>query len=162
LCPKYKENVLEKITTTGFEDKEYKKKMETLRENILGFRDDYIAHGLLSKQDRDFELDLKDIKELLEKGCKLFQAISFESSGFYDKWWEGDGYDFSKEFDYTKKSTKLFLKYSMLSAKCVERISCEYRKDRLEFDEENIRIIENIINEINGEKANVYSSIHAE
>ena len=88
----------------------------------------------------------------MEKGCNLFQTISFEPSGFYDQWREGDGYDFSKEFDYTKKSTKRFLKYSMLSAKCVEKISCEYRNDI--FEEENIRIIEKIISEINEDKRN--------
>ena len=49
LRPEYKENVLQMIATTGFEDKEYRRKQETLNTNVLGLRDVFIAHGLLNK-----------------------------------------------------------------------------------------------------------------
>ena len=69
--------------------------MKGLQQNISALRDNFIAHGLLSKQSDKACVDLKDIKELVEKGIAIFQALSFEPEGFYS-WIEGDGYDFTK------------------------------------------------------------------
>lgn len=153
LKDQYKQQVVESINMTGFNDRVYKHKLEALKENVLILRDSYIAHGLLVKQNEDEEsgVDIRDIKELVEKGCQLFQAISFEPRDFYS-WIEGDGYDFSKEFAYTHISTELFIKYVMLSSTHITQIDCQYNEYSTA---EEVAKVKSILKDINEEKSNI-------
>lgn len=121
----YKEKLISMIDAITKADELYQHKLKLLEKNIVGLRDPYIAHSLLDKQVDVVEVDLDDISYVVEKGCELFQVLSFEISDFYS-FLEGDGYDFSEEFTYTKNSAELFVKYSMLSSKLIKKIECQY------------------------------------
>ena len=108
------------------------------------------AHILVSKQSVVLSVDLQDIKELVQNGCQLFQVLSFDPPLDFYSWLEGDGYDFSREFSYTKDFTEQFVKYSMLSSRYIQFITCEFDMEYAEPDV--IEAISKIINDINSEK----------
>ena len=146
---KYREEFIKQIAGLPIEDKLYKTKMNNLKRNVLGLRDQYIAHGLIAKQSEELCVDLKDIKELVKNGCQLFQVLSFDPPLDFYSWIEGDGYDLSSEFDFTKKSTELFVKYSMLSSRRIVEIACVYDEY---MEKEEMEAIMKIVSDINDEK----------
>ena len=81
----------------------------------------YIGHEQLNPPDA--EVSLSEIRDLVYRGIELFQILSFEPKSFYDPLLEGDGYDFSKEISYTKKSMAEFLRYSVLSSNLIQEVS---------------------------------------
>lgn len=147
LKDEFREEVKNKITTLRIEDKVYRRaKLEKLEENILCLRDQYIGHGLLNADDAT--VDLSDIEDLLKLGCELFQALSFEPKRFYG-FFEGDGYDFLKEFAYTEKSLTNLVRYTQLSSTNIRSISCDFDS---ECDESVAVKIQALVHRINDSK----------
>lgn len=97
--------------------------LERVEKKVTRLRNQYIAHGLINQDEATVDLD--DIEELLNCGIELFQMLSFEPRGFYTIL-EGDGYDFSKEITYTRKSLSNLIRYTMLSSTHISKIICEY------------------------------------
>lgn len=148
LKSEYKQTVIEQIALLPIEDVEYKKQKDELGRNVFSLRREFIAHRLLSTSDTS-QVDLKDIKKLVEYGCQLFQTLSFEPRDFYS-FFEGDGNDFSKEFKYTYESTRRFIKNSYLSSKYITNINCQISE---ECDETIKKRIESIVNELNSTRS---------
>ncbi len=146
---KYRCALIKQIAGLPMEDKLYKVKINNLKHNVLGLRDQYIAHGLIARQSDELSVDLKDIKELVKNGCQLFQVLSFDPPLDFYSWIEGDGYDFSREFYFTKTSTELFVKYSMLSSRKILEIACVYDEY---IEKEEREAILKIVADINDEK----------
>lgn len=126
---------------------EFKPTLMRLERNIVALRNGFIGHRLLNASD-GHEVDLTDIRKLVDYACELFQALSFKPCDFYS-FFEGDGHDFSKEFVFTEDLTKKFIAHTFLTSKYITKINCE-------FDEtcpEDIRIrLEKIIQTINTDR----------
>lgn len=126
---------------------EFKPTLMRLERNIVALRNGFIGHRLLNASD-GYEVDLTDIRKMVDYACELFQALSFEPCDFYS-FFEGDGHDFSKEFFFTENLTKKFIAHTFLTSKYITKINCE-------FDEtcpEDIRIrLEKIIQTINTDR----------
>ena len=123
LREEYRQYVKDNITQLPIESKEFKVKIEELRNNYYSIRNGYIGHRLLNASDNAV-VDLKDIKQLVEYGCELLQALSFEPSDFYS-FTEGDGVDFSKEIETTKSISYNFIMHSFLTSSYITKIECE-------------------------------------
>lgn len=147
LKDEYRDKVKGNIKELKIEDKIYKKSvLPNLKKNVSCLRDKYIAHGILN--DDTAEVNLQDIKELLNNGCELFQALSFEPKNFYT-FFEGDGYDFSREIAYTQKSLENIIKYTMLSSNYIKSINCTFAPDSNEYVKKRMG---EIVDEINRAK----------
>lgn len=146
--PEYYDTIFKSICELPIESAEYKPYKQLLERNILGLRAGYIAHGLDNPSD-SATVHLKDVRKLVEYGCELFQKLSFEPKGFYS-FFEGDGYDFSKEFSYTGTSTRSFMKYAILSSKHISNITCQVRSD---CDTATKEKIDKLVSDINIEKS---------
>lgn len=125
--PEYRQTILETIRALPIESDEFKPRKVLLERNLLELRSGYIAHGLLNASDTAC-IDLRDIRQLVEYGCEFFQKLSFEPRSFYS-FFEGDGFDFSKEFAFTHASTRNFIKYHYLSSQYISGIQCEFTED---------------------------------
>lgn len=124
LKEEYRQSIVNKVKQLPIESKEFKVKFEELRTNCNSIRNGFIGHRLLTASD-DAAVNLNDIKQLVEYGCKLLQALSFEPSDFYS-FTEGDGFDFSKEIETTKSLTYNFLIHSFLTSSYINKIECAF------------------------------------
>lgn len=118
--------IINNVNQLPIESKDFKVKFEELKNNYNSIRNGYIGHRLLNASD-DAVVDLKDIKQLVEYGCELLQALSFEPSDFYS-FTEGDGFDFSKEIETTKSLSYNFIMHSFLTSSYITKIECEIDK----------------------------------
>lgn len=123
----YRTPIVEDISKLSMEYGDFTKRKMDLAQNLLAIRRSFVAHRLLITED-DAVVDLTEIKILVEYGQRLFQTLSFEPRDFYS-FAEGDGYDFSKEIEYTHKSTREFIKTSFLTSKYIAKINCELQDD---------------------------------
>ena len=123
LREEYRQLVKDKVTQLPIESKDFKVRFEELRNNYNSIRNGYIGHRLLNASD-DAVVDLKDVKQLVEYGCELLQALSFEPGDFYS-FTEGDGVDFSKEIETTKSLSRKFIMHSFLTSSYITKIECE-------------------------------------
>ncbi len=121
--------------------------LKRVENNVTRLRNQYIAHGLINQDEAT--VDLNDIEELLNCGIELFQRLSFKPRGFYTIF-EGDGYDFSKEITYTRKSLSNLIRYTMLSSTHISKIKCEYDS---ECEAPILTKVHKIVDEINNSKA---------
>lgn len=123
----YQTQILDNISKLSSEYDDFTKRKTNLEENLLALRRSFVAHRLLITDD-DAVVDLREIKMLVEYGQKLFQTLSFRPLDFYS-FAEGDGYDFSKEIEYTRQSLSKFIKTSFLTSKYIAKIDCELQDD---------------------------------
>ena len=144
LKEEYRQTIVEDIKRLPIESKEFKARFEELRYNYNSIRNGFIGHRLLDAPD-DALVDLEDVKQLVEYGCELLQALSFEPSDFYS-FTEGDGVNFSKEIETTKSLSYDFIIHSFLTSRYITKLECEID----EFCPEDIRErLEKIIQKIN-------------
>ena len=124
LKEEYSEQQKDKVKAHPLLSLEYKTKYESIRDNVLALRNGFIGHRLLNASD-ECEVDLKDIRTLVEYSCDLFQLLSFEPRDFYS-FAEGDGHNFSKEFAFTDSLTHNFISHSFLTSRYITKINCEF------------------------------------
>ena len=124
---------------------------ERVEKNVTCLRNQYIAHGLINQDEATVDLD--DIEELLKCGIELFQKLSFETRGFYT-FGEGNGYDFSNEISYTRKSLSNLIRYTMLSSTHISKIICEYDS---ECEEPVLTKVQKLVEEINISKESQFN-----
>ncbi len=122
----YKNTLITQIRLLPIENRKYRNKLENIRASVRELRNQYLAHGLIEKQSEDVVVYLADIKELVEKGCELYQVLSFDPPLDFYSWVEGGGTDFKEEFLCTRELTDHFLKCASLSSSFIKSISCEY------------------------------------
>ncbi len=127
LKEEYRQEMRDKVKTLDIFSSEYKPIFNKLKENIVALRNRFIGHRLLNVSD-ECEVDLTDIRKLVEYACELHQVLSFEPREFYS-FIEGDGFDFSKEFSYTEKSTHNFIAHTFLTSEHITKISCKIDRD---------------------------------
>lgn len=127
LKEEYRQEMKDKVKALYIFSDEYKPKYNKLKENAVALRNRFIGHRLMNVSD-ECEVDLADIRKLVDYACELHQTLSFEPRSFYSLV-EGDGYDFSKEFAYTEKSTHDFIAHTFLTSKHIKKINCEFDED---------------------------------
>lgn len=138
LKEEYRQQIRDNVKVLPIESSEYKSKVKEFKENCGAIRNGFIGHRLLDASDNAI-VDLDEIKQLVEYGYELFQAVSFEPRDFYD-FTEGDGFDFSKEVKTTDSLSRNFINHSFLTSRYITKISCEIDghcskdvRDRLEL-----------------------------
>ena len=123
----YREEIRNKLKELNIFSIEFKPTLMRLEKNAVPLRNSFIGHRLLNASD-ECEVDLADIRKLVDYACELHQTLSFEPRDFYSVI-EGDGYDFSEEFAYTEKSTHSFIAHTFLTSKHIKKINCEFEDD---------------------------------
>ena len=127
LKSEYREEIKNKIKELPISSIEFKPTLIRLEKNVVALRNGFIGHRLLNASDA-CAVNLADIQKLVKYACELHQTLSFEPRSFYS-FIEGDGYDFSKEFAYTDKSTHSFIAHTFLTSKHIKKINCEFDED---------------------------------
>ena len=127
LKEEYRQEVRETVKLLSISSYEYKPLIDRLEKNVVGLRNGFIGHRLLNAPE-ECEVDLNDIRKLVESACALLQALSFETRDFYS-FVEGDGYDFSKEFAYTESSTRKFIAHTFLTSEYITKVNCDFDED---------------------------------
>ena len=143
----YHDAVVTDISNCQISNSNYKKKLESIKTNTLKLRDTVLAHNL-NVSGSSYSVYLPDIRELLENGCELFQALSFRPLDFYS-WIKGDGYDFSREFAYTKETTRSMWEYFYLSSDYVKKIDSDINVENSTTPEESWKELSALIESIN-------------
>lgn len=143
----YRYSILTEISNCRISDNSYKSKLESIKTNTFKLRDTVLAHNLNVPSGSD-SVYLPDIRELLENGCELFQALSFRPLDFYS-WIEGDGYDFSREFTYTKELTRRVWEYFYLSSDYIQKIDGDIYVEYFTVPEESQKELSVLIESIN-------------
>ena len=147
LKSEYREEIRETLKGLNIFSLEFKPTWMKLEKNIVALRNGFIGHRLLTASD-NCEVDLTDIRKLVEYAFELHQALSFEPRSFYSAI-EGDGYDFSKELAYTEKSTHNFIAHTFLTSKHIKKINCEFDEDCPKDIKERLKAI---IQDLNSER----------
>ena len=122
----YRQQIRENVKALPIESSGYKSKLKELKENCGAIRNGFVGHRLLDASDNAV-VNLDEIKQLVEYGCELFQALSFEPHDFYS-FIEGNGFGFDDEIKTTDKLSRNFIFHSFLTSRYITRISCEFEE----------------------------------